>query len=411
MHPKAHRKHFFKLLKYNEIAIFFSASKQPRNGDQFYFPFRQNSDFFYMTGIPTADNLLILYKNPDGQEKSMLFIYKPSEKEQWYEDGFISASEAKNISGVDYVYYLQDIDSDFYKDLLAISSRIYLCDRQMPLSPLLESVQQIFIREKVHAARPLMEKLRLKKSAEELQQIKRAISLTYEALIEVLPLIKPGTTEREIYGRLMGFYYGKHNCAPSFEPIVATGANAVVLHYTALKSELREGDTLLMDTGAEYNLYAGDITRVFPVSGKFSGQQLMVYEAVLSVQRAMIEIIKPGFTINELNEIAKDKIASQLVNLGILSAKEAHDGEAIKKFFPHGLSHFIGLDVHDCGGKDVVLEPGMVISCEPGIYIKDWGIGIRLEDDLLITTDGNINLSAFIPIDPGEIEKLMRRQK
>ncbi len=410
MYAEHNRKKLFNLLKNNDIALFFSSSKLPRNGDQFYFPFRQNSDFFYLTGLKTPDNLLILYKNSGGEEKSMLFIYKPSIKESIYEDVFLSPSEAKNISGVDYVYFLQEIEKGFYADLLEVSENIYVCDRGIPLSPLLDGIREFLADRKVLPAKPLMNKIRLKKSEEEISYIKKAIDLTYEALLNTLPLIKPGTTEKEIYGNLMGFYYGKENVAPSFEPIVARGENATVLHYTALKSALQTGDLLLIDTGAEYNLYAGDITRVFPVSGRFSKEQIRIYEAVMQVQREMIDIIKPGYTINDLNEITKEKIARQLVNLNLISAKNIKDEAEINRFYPHGLSHFIGLDVHDCGDKNTVLEPGMVISCEPGIYIKSLKTGIRLEDDLLITENGNINLSANIPIEPGEIEKIMNKR-
>jgi len=404
MNCKENREKIFNLLKNNEIAIFFSSSRVYRNGDMSYFPFRQNSDFYYLTGITTPDNLVILHKNHLGQSKSMLFIYKPSRKEEIYDDSFLSPTEAKKISKVDYVYFLQDIEDDFLNDLLHISNKLYICNRDIPLSPMLKKIKDFFLKKEVFSVQPLIEKARLFKSQKEIQYIKKAIQFTYEALLNSVPLIKEGNSEKEIYGNLMGFYYSKKNLAPSFNPIVASGKNATILHYTALKSKLGKGDLLLIDTGAEYKLYAGDITRVFPVSGRFSKEQIKIYEAVLFVKNELQQIIKPGYTINELNQITTKKILEQLIKLKLI--KSNVNENSVKEFFPHGLSHFIGLDVHDCGNKDTVLAPGMIISCEPAIYIKSKGIGIRLEDDLLITKTKNINLSVNIPIDPGNIEKL-----
>jgi Xaa-Pro aminopeptidase len=202
-------------------------------------------------------------------------------------------------------------------------------------------------------------------------------------------------------------YIKRDKTFASFEPIVASGINAIVLHYTSLKSVLKEDELLLIDTGAEYELYAGDITRVFPVNGKFAETQLLLYNSVLKVQREMLEFFKPGITINELNTITNDKIARELVELKLITVAEAKNEKNVKKYFPHGLAHFLGLDVHDVGGKDVSLEAGMVLTCEPGIYVPEWKMGIRLEDDILITETGNVNLSKHIPILPEEVEKMM----
>ena len=399
------REKLFNKLNTNEIAIIPASTKALRNGDQFYFPFRQNSDFYYLTGINTANHLLILYKNNTGNKKSLLFLYTPSEKEKIYDGDFLTPTEALNISGVDYVYSLDELKKGFLDDLFEVSVQVYLCERNTILD---EKFLEILNTIKQHSYLPLrniIDELRLIKTDEEIRNIKTAIQITHEALNYAVEQLKYAKTEREIYASLIAYYLSHENTGVAFEPIVAFDKNAVTLHYTKLTSAIKSGGLILIDTGAEYNLYAGDITRVFPVNGKFNDKQKAVYNEVLGVKNNITELIKPGTTINRLNEKADKLIAKSLVKLGLLTENEASKKENVKKYFPHGLSHFVGLDVHDSGSKKTILQPNMVLTCEPGIYIPEWHIGIRLEDDLLITENGNINLSEDIPIKADEIEK------
>jgi Xaa-Pro aminopeptidase len=407
MLAKDNRYKLYNLLPNNCIAIIPSSSKALRNGDQFYFPFRQNSDFYYLTEITQPDNLLIIHKNNNGDAKSLLFIYTPSEKEKIYDGNFLTPQEALNISGVDYVYELSELKKGFLNDLIEISNEIFLCDNGAIISGELKNIVENIKQNEFTPLKPLLSKIRLLKSKEEIQRIKKAINITYEALDSVLTLIKNKSSEREIYAYLTAYYLSKEKSGISFDPIVASGKNAITLHYNKLISQLQDNELLLIDTGAEYEMYAGDITRVFPINGKFSKKQKQVYEEVLQVQRAMINEIKPGTTINELNEKANHLIGESLIRLGLVKKDEPEIEKIIKKYYPHGLSHFMGLDVHDVGTKDSILKPGMVLTCEPGLYIPEWEIGIRLEDDILVTENGNENLSANIPIYPEDIEKWM----
>ncbi len=409
MFAKFNRDRLYRLLNNNSLAIIPASSKALRNGDQFYFPFRQNSDFYYLTGIKEPDNLLVIYKNNSGDTKSLLFLYEPSEKEKIYDGHFLSPHDALNISGVDYVYKLTDFKKEFFEDFFEISNKIFFCNNGSFATGELKSITDTIKEKDFTPLKDLMAKIRLIKSEEEIKRIKKAIDITYEALDLAVSLIKKKATEREIYAQLTAFYLSKENGGVAFDPIVAAGKNAIILHYTRLGSTPRENDLVLIDTGAEYKMYAGDITRVFPVNGKFSKKQKLVYEEVLHIQRTMIKEIKTGTSIKELNKKTLQLTGEALVKLGLLKKEEISDETAIKKYYPHGLSHFMGLDVHDIGGKEIVLQPGMVLTCEPGLYIPEWETGIRLEDDILVTENGNENLSVHIPIFPEDVERWINK--
>ena len=410
MFAKNNRDKLYNLLPNSSIAIIPASSKALRNGDQFYFPFRQNSDFYYLTGIKEPDNLLVIYKNNNGDTKSLLFLYEASEKEKIYDGYFLSPQEALNISGVDYVYKLTDFKKEFLEDLFEVSNEIFFCDNGAIVTGELKSITDTIKEKDFTPLKDLMTKIRLIKSDEEIKRIKKAIDITYEAFDLAISLIKNKAGEREIYAQLTAFYLSKEKSGIAFDPIVAAGKNAIILHYTKLLSTPSDNDMVLIDTGAEYDMYAGDITRVFPVSGKFSDKQRLVYEEVLQIQRTLIQEIKPGTSIKELNEKTLQLTGEALVRIGLLKKEEATNETAIKKYYPHGLSHFMGLDVHDVGSKETILQPGMVLTCEPGLYIPEWETGIRLEDDILVTSTGNENLSAHIPIYPEEVEKWMNIQ-
>ncbi len=410
MFAKNNRDKLYNLLPNSSIAIIPASSKALRNGDQYYFPFRQNSDFYYFTCIKEPDNLIVIYKNNNGDTKSLLFLYEPSEKEKIYDGYFLSPQEALNISGVDYVYKLTDFKKGFLEDLFEVSNEIFFCDNGAIVTGELKIITDTIKEKDFTPLKDLMTKIRLIKSDEEIKRIKKAIDITYEAFDLAISLIKNKAGEREIYAQLTAFYLSKEKSGIAFDPIVAAGKNAIILHYTKLLSTPRDNDMVLIDTGAEYDMYAGDITRVFPVSGKFSDKQRLVYEEVLQIQRTLIQEIKPGTSIKELNEKTLQLTGEALVKLGLLKKEEVTNETAIKKYYPHGLSHFMGLDVHDVGSKETILQPGMVLTCEPGLYIPEWEIGIRLEDDILVTSNGNENLSAHIPIYPEEVEKWMNVQ-
>jgi len=380
----------------NSIVSIFSADEFPRNGDQF-FPFRQNSDFYYLTGINYPDTLLLMLKKGT-DTKSILFLYKPTDKELVYDGNFLTPEVAKSISGVDDAFYAsEDLKNFLEEDIFPEYSNLYAYfPEEVNYKPFVNLTDRLKL-QKYEKAEDVICRARQVKSAVEIEMIKKALKITHEALSDVKKFIKPGVSEREIYARLLYNYYSRENTGASFEPIVATGANAIVLHYTKLNSFLKKNDLLLIDTGAEYYNYAADITRVFPV-GKMTQVQAKVIEAVYDVQQTVMKHFKPGETINTLNKYAFDLIKEKLLQMGLVKEKSRNIDDEVKKYYPHGLTHFMGLDVHDCGSKDDILKPGMVLTCEPGLYIKEWNIGVRIEDDVLITETGYENLSKDIPL-------------
>src|SRR6056297_3252371 len=394
-----------------ELAVIFSAQRMPRNGDQ-YFPFRQDSDFFYLTGIEQPQSILVM-----NSSESFLFITEPSDQTALWEGEQLDAEKAGHISAIESIRWLEDFEKVIDKLLQFHHTLFFNLPDKIP-SGRPKSRDAIYLEEfmKTHpfhhirSLRPLMKKLRLKKEPEELEYIRRAVDITHEAFNRVLTTLQPDmgekTMEAEITRQLMisraqGF---------AFDPIMASGKNATTLHYTANNEVCHDGDLLLMDFGAEYRNYAADITRTIPVHGKYSARQKACYLAVLEVMNELMHEIQPGTTIAQLQQQVVGALTEKHRQLGLYSAQDAQNGEHLwKRYFPHGVSHFMGLDVHDCGDKNTQLEKGMVLSWEPGLYIPEEGIGIRIEDDILVD-DQPVNLSAGIPKDPEQIESLMQEK-
>jgi Xaa-Pro aminopeptidase len=258
-----------------------------------------------------------------------------------------------------------------------------------------------------------MQDLRVIKSEEEVALIKQAGNITENAFHRLLGFIKPGVWEFEIEAEIYHEFLRNRSKGPAFETIVASGSDSCTLHYVKNDKQCRDGDLVLIDFGAEYGHYAADVTRTVPVGGKFSKRQKQVYNAVLSVQKAAIKLLTPGKTLDEYNREVGQIMEAELIGLGLLDAeavgKQSKDEPLYKKYYPHGTSHHLGLDVHDYGDKYRKLETGMVLTCEPGIYIRDEAIGVRIENDLLISQKGPIDLTEGIPREAEEIEALMNQ--
>ena len=415
----AERRHqFAKEMAAGSIAIFFSNDHMPRSGDQF-FPYRQDRTIFSMTGIEQPETILIL--NPEAKKKSereiLLILPTDPEHEIWNGKRH-TAKEASAISGISSIRKTQD-----WKKILAslrsTSSSIYVnhapagnqhdvikSQNDRWAVKLFESFPQFSF----HPAGPILRKMAMIKHPVEIDLMKKAISVTHKAFSRVLKNMKPGLMEFEIEAELT-YELTRHGCRHAFEPIIASGASASTLHYISNDKKILPGTLVLIDFGAEYANIASDMTRTIPASGRFNKEQRQVYESVLHVLTEVTNLLRPGNTLKKLNLEAGKLIESELIKLKILSRREIRRQDTEKplwkKYFMHGVSHHLGYDVHDIAERDAPLRPGMVLTCEPGIYLPERGLGIRLENDVLVTKKAPVNLMSDIPVDPDEIESLM----
>lgn len=392
----------------------FSNDLMPRNGDQFY-PFRQNSNFFYLTGIEQPNTILLL--SGDKEEGDVLFLEEPSAASLVWEGEKLTPEEASELSGTENIKSTQLFDEVLSNRFKQIKTVCFDLPEEFTFSLTPSKTVRYYksLREKfpfhsmksVHAD---LVSLRLLKEPEEIELIRHAIHVTGEAFQKAAKKIQPGLNEKEIEAMLTYEFAVSHTNGHAYDPIVASGANACTLHYIKNDAKMKSGALLLMDFGAEYKNYASDISRTLPVNGTFSTRQRELYQAVMDVMDKAIEALVPGRTVTEVNRQVTGWLIEKHIELGLYTKTdlEARGKSLWKKYFPHGISHFIGLDVHDCGTKDQELEPGMVLSCEPGLYIPEEETGIRIEDDILIGREKPENLSSGIPKTIREIEQLMR---
>lgn len=407
-------------LSKDSITIVNSNDAMPRNGDQ-TFPFRQGSDIFYLTGIEQEETVLILF--PDCELKPMrelLFISDRNEHlETWY-GRKLTIEEARSISGIETILFLSQFESTL-RDLVLRANTIYLNSNEAPKFSteiisrdrrMFTKLQQEYPLHTFDRLAPLITELRLQKEPEEIELLKKACVITREAFLHVLKLTRNGMKEYEIEAEITHEFIRQGASGHAYAPIVASGSNALCLHYVQNDAECKNGELLLLDFGAEYANYAADLSRTIPVSGRFTPRQKECYNAVLSIMDEIKQYFRPGTTIEELNKQTNCLLEEQMIKLGLFNRNDIENQPADKpmyfRYFMHGVAHFIGLDVHDCGNHQVVLKPGMVLSCEPGIYIKEENIGIRIENDILITSSEPIDLMADIPIKIEEIEELMK---
>lgn len=416
---KNNRKKFISQMKKNSLAVFFSNDQYPRNGDQ-YFSFRQQSDFFYLTGIEQEKSILLL--SPDCPNKNLreaIFILHSNPILETWEGHKYNFEEVQEISGIKNIYWLEDFDV-FLKEAMSYQNNVYLNSNEYPkFNPEVVTREMRFGQEiknnfpfhKYYRAAPLLTKQRLVKSSEEIDLIRHACNITNKALRKVLSVTRPGLWEFELEAEITHEFIKNRANGHSYAPIIASGKNACVLHYIENNKKLKKGDLILMDFGAEYANYAADLTRTIPVNGKFNNRQRELYSAVLSVMKEVKKLYIPGSTINDINDAANKLMEQQLVKLGLLTKQEIKKQDlsnpAYKKYFMHGTAHFLGLDVHDVGSKYETLKPGMILTCEPGLYIKEENIGIRIENDILITENEPEDLMSDFPIEIEEIESLM----
>lgn len=413
------RQRFARQMRSESLAIFQTNDKMPRNGDQ-YFPFRQNSDFFYLTGIDQPESVLLLYPDASREDyKEILFIKKGDALSQIWEGQRYTKKEARDISGIQKVMWIQQLPT-IQQNLIHQAKRIYVNENenlsvqaeiQTRDIRIAKEIRERYPFHKYHRSQPILRYLRMIKSHPEIELINHAAGITSKAFHRVLKAVRPGMKEYEVEAEIIHTFIANGSAGHAYDPIVASGASSCVLHYIKNDQVCSNGDMLLLDFGAEYGHYAADLSRTIPVNGKFTRRQREVYQAVLRVLKQTIELMVPGMTLDDLNREVGNMISHELVSLGLIDRKDLREkGEhaAYRQYFMHGVAHHLGLDVHDLSDRNSPFQAGMVLTCEPGIYIAEESLGIRLENDILITDNGPVDLMAEIPIEVDHIESLMQ---
>lgn len=418
---KKNRAKIVKEIDDNSLVLIHSADSFPRNGDQL-FDYRQASNFLYLTGIHQEKSVLCLCPNhPEEKNREILFVLKSNKYLETWEGYKLTKEEATDISGIENVQYIDDYEN-VLESLLQYNESVYLSynyKKDNGLNTVNKRVLDEFKNKYpfilLKDLNPIIEKHRTVKEKEEINTIEKACEITKSAFEDVLSGIKPGMYEYEIEAILTHRFIKSGASGHAYQPIVASGVNACVLHYNENDKQIKAGGLVLMDFGAEYAGYAADCSRTIPVTGKFSKRQRACYEAVLRVFKKSKALMVPGNSINIVNKKTNEWMEGEMIKLGLFTKEETRRAkekgeELYKQYFMHGTSHFMGLDVHDCGGRDVVFEKGMVVTCEPGLYIKEEGIGIRIENDIMIE-DKPIDLMQNIPIEPDDIEDAIKKNR
>ncbi len=416
---ETHRRKLASLLPGKSLAIVHANDTYPSNADA-TLPFKQSNDLFYLTGVTQEETILLLFPSAhDPADREILFLRETSETIAVWEGARLTKEQATEATGIDNVQWVAAFDTILNR-LIPQAETIFLPTNEHPRAiPGIETRNTRFIRDcqtrfPLHTygrLAPLLHKLRAIKSAEEVSFTKTACEITEAGFRRILPFVKPGIGEWEVEAEFIHEFTRRGSRGFAYTPIIAGGRNSCVLHYTKNDRELRSGDLLLLDIAAEYAGWNSDMSRTIPVSGKFSIRQREVYEAVLRIMCFADSILRPGILIADYQKKVLVEMEKELIGLGLFTAEEAEaqsEGKPlVKKYFMHGTSHHLGLDVHDVSPPNEPVAAGMLFTIEPGIYIPEEDIGIRLENNYLIGEDGNTDLMATIPLQPDEIEKLM----
>ena len=406
-------------LKPNSVVIICSNDIMPTNADG-TMPFRQNSNLLYFSGIDQEESVLVIAPDfPDPKMREVLFLRETNELIAVWEGHKYTKEEATETSGVSTIMWNDKFESTL-NTILAETDNIYLYNNEhIRNSSEVETrtdrfnkwCHEKYANYNFERLAPIAYDLRTVKEAREIELMQRACDITEAGFRRILEYVKPGVWEFEVEAEYLHEFVKQRSKGFAYTPIIAGGNNANVLHYVDNQDQLKDGDLLLMDVGAEYANYNADMTRTIPVNGRFSERQKQVYNAVLRVKNAATALLTPGNSIPDYHREVGRIMTDELLGLGLIDQtdikQEDPDWPAYKKYFMHGTSHHIGLDVHDVASVYTDFKPGMVFTVEPGIYIPEEGIGIRLEDDIVITEGGHLNLMSNIPIEAEEIEDIM----
>ncbi|MDB5227949.1 MAG: X-Pro aminopeptidase [Bacteroidota bacterium] len=413
------RKKFAQELPPNSMAILLASDEMPRSADA-TFVFRQNPDLFWLSGIDQEKTMLIIYPDcPNPAYREALFLRKTNEHIAVWEGHKYTMEEAREASGIQKIFWTDSFDAAL-KVVMNYCEKVFVNinenDRNESEVPYkdIRFANELKYRYPAHEIKrlgPIMAKLRSIKDPVEVELIRKACEITRDGFLRVLKFMKPGVFEYEVEAEIIHEFIRQRSSGHAYTPIIASGYSACVLHYVDNNKECKDGDLVLMDFGSEYANYASDLTRTIPANGKFSPRQKDVYNAVLRVMKEAKSMLKAGNTFLEYNKEVGKIMESELIGLGLLNkddvAKQDPENPLYKKYFMHGTSHFLGIDVHDIGNRYVPMQAGNVFTCEPGIYIPEEKLGVRIENDILITENGNTDLMHDIPVEIEEIEGLM----
>ncbi len=415
------RRRFTEQLDKQSIAIFNSNDEIPSNGDALY-PFRQNSDLYWLTGIAQEDTLLVLFPgNPDPRFREVLVLTRPNELKEKWDGKRLRAAEARSISGVQTIVWLDTLDAHL-QAWIHLADTIWLNtnenDRKSSPVPTRDyryarEMQQRYPLHRYERSARVLKELRSRKNGAEIQVIREAIRITQVTFERLLRFIRPGVMEYEIEAEIIHSFLSQRAAGEAYGSIIASGDRARTLHYVSNNQQCLDGELILMDFGAQYGGYCADLTRTVPVNGKFSKRQAEVYNACLHLHRYAKSLLKPGISIVDYTEQVGEEATKMFLKIGLLKQEdvknEDKDNRAYRKYLYHGISHHLGIDVHDLGTRTGPLQPGMVLTIEPGIYIEEEKMGIRIENNVVITANGNEDLMEQIPITVEEIEAKMKK--
>ena len=417
------RKRFAKAMRPDSIAIFVSNDEWPSNGDALH-AFKQNTDLYWLTGVEQEDSMVILFPDcPDPKYREVLVLVRPNELKEKWDGKRLRSNEATAISGIKTIVWLDSLDA-LLQTWVHLADHIYLDSNENDRkASLIQTREYRFIAEmkaryplhKYERAAKIMKELRGIKTKLEVEVLQKAIDITDNTFRRLLKFIKPGVMEYEIEAEIFHSFLSQRSAGPAYGSIIASGDRARTLHYVSNNQECKNGELILMDFGAEYGGYCADLTRTIPVNGKFSLRQKEVYNACLALHNYAKSILKPGISIVDYTEKVGDEATKQFLKIGLITKadvkNEDPENRAYRKYLYHGISHHLGIDVHDLGTRTESIKPGMVFTIEPGIYIEQEQMGVRIENNFWITKNGNIDLMKNIPITIEEIETLMKTRK
>lgn len=407
-------------MKPNSVAVIFSNDLSNRGADSNY-KWRQNPDLFYLTGIEQEETILVLCPdciNPDYRE--VLFIREPNDLLTKWEGEKLSKEKARALSGARKIVWTEQFDSLIY-NIVNLAENLYLHinehfrytgeNEYADLRQARQMIQRFPLHHRERLA-PIMHKLRFIKQEDEIKAMRKACDITGKAFDKVLRFLKPGVMEYEVEAEIIAEFIRNGSGGHAYEPIIASGHNAVILHYVDNDRPCKDGDLVLMDFGCELGGYASDLTRTIPVNGRYTRRQKDVYNAVLDIHKWCVTQLRPGNNLQDYQQAVIAKTAEKCVELGLITEEDIRDQDpanpAVRRYFYHGASHHLGLDVHDVGNVYLPMQEGMVFTVEPGIYIAEEGIGVRIENDYVIRANGAENLMANIPIEVEDIEAIMQ---
>lgn len=415
------RERFAGMMKKNAITIIVSNDETPSNGDAIY-RFRQNSDLYWLTGITQEDSMVILFPdNPDPKYREVLVLVRPNELKEKWDGKRLRADEAKKLSGIQTIVWLDTIDA-LLQTWVHLADTIYLDSNENDRkASLLQTRDYRYIREMkkryplhhFERAAKIFKELRAIKTAFEVEVMQKAIDITENTFRRLLRFIRPGVMEYEIEAEIVHSFLSQRATGEAYGSIIASGDRARTLHYVFNNEECKDGELILMDFGAEYGGYCADLTRTVPVNGKFTKRQRTVYNACLHLHDYAKGLLKPGITITDYTDKVGEEATRQFLKIGLLEKSDVKnedpENRAYRKYLYHGISHHLGIDVHDLGTRTEPIKAGMVFTVEPGIYIEEEKMGIRIENNVWITRNGNKDLMKNIPITAEEIESLMKK--